>query len=299
LNTDARLERPTGDRSGSISAIKGFVDIQSFQIESTVIDNGDGTFRVNFATADTPPIDARDVGIAEVGINRVVATKSDGVTPVKYTSTVQYDSTTLKYFVNIDFDISSGGAVTHIQSKNLTLEDDWQLNSFTQGGSLRFPEKKFTIQRALRFNIQPLYLIVGLRDNANVNNIIIEEITPNGVSTFTPSFISDDSAISVINTAGSSDILAPSAFNSDDRLSSIRFDTTTLQPLRRPTDKSNVIYSFYVGANSPERVRLGNIFGQDRKGVTPGLLNNKAIFFTATGVTGGGNVEMTLTVKEQ
>jgi hypothetical protein len=60
-----------------------------------------------------------------------------------------------------------------------------------------------------------------------------------------------------------------------------------------------VIYSFYVGANTPQLINLENIFGQDRKGVTPGLLNNKAVFFTATGVDGGGNVEMTLTVKEQ
>ena len=301
LQTDFRLERPFGDRSGNISAIKGFVDIQNFPIETTVVDNGDGTFRLNFTSGLTPPIDPRDVGVAEVGINRVVATKADGVTPVKYTSIVQYDNAAQKYYVNVDFDISVGGTVnvTHIQSKTLKIEDDWQLNSFTQSGGARFTEKKFTLQRALRFNIQPLYLIVGLRDNANVNNIIVEEITPETISTFTPSFITEDSAISVVNTAGSSDIEAPSAFNSDDRLSSIRFDTTTRQPLRRPADKSNVIYSFYVGANTPQLINLENIFGQDRKGVTPGLLNNKAVFFTATGVDGGGNVEMTLTVKEQ
>jgi hypothetical protein len=301
LQIDTRLPQPTGANSGRISAIHGKVAIIDYPIDPTIVDNGDGTFRINFATAGTPPVDSRDIGVAEVGVNRNTAFQSDGVTPIRYTQPIQYDSGSGTYYATVDGDISSGGSVTvtSIQAKTLTLTDDWKLNSFTQSGGERFSNRKFSISRTLRFNIQPLYPVIGLRDNAKVNNIIIEEITPQFISASTPAWITDDSAISVQTVAGESDVLAPSAFNSEDRLSSIRFDSSTLQPLRRPSDKSNVVYSFYVEGGKPERFELDKIFNQDRKGVTPGQLNNKAYFFSATGLGAGGNIEMTLTVKEQ
>jgi len=301
LQVDPRLPAPVGANSGRISAIHGKVSIIDYPIDPNIVDNGDGTFRVNFTTAGYPPVDPRDLGVAEVGINRNTAFKADGVTPVLFTDVVKLDPGTSQYYATIDYDISNGGAVTvtSIQAKTLTLSDDWQLNSFNQSGGARFGNRKFSVSRTLRFNIQPLYPVVGLRDNAKVNNIIIEEITPQNVSSFTPSWITDDTAITIETVAGESDVLAPSAFNSEDRLSSIRFDSSTLQPLRRPAGKTNVVHSFFVGANQPERIDLESVFNQDRKGVTPGQLNNKAYFFTATGVDGGGNIEMTLTVKEQ
>ena len=59
-------------------------------------------------------------------------------------------------------------------------------------------------------------------------------------------------------------------------------------------------------ANKPQIFDLTDIFARDRKGLARGLLNNSALFFTASnldssGGSGGslGNIEMTLTVKEQ
>jgi hypothetical protein len=92
-------------------------------------------------------------------------------------------------------------------------------------------------------------------------------------------------------------VLSSSAFNTDDRQSSIRFDTQTLNPLRT----GKIIYSFFIAANKPAQFDLSNIFGRDRKGIARGLLNNSAVFFTASAVDGVsvGNIEMTLTAKEQ
>jgi hypothetical protein len=299
MEIDFRLPRPEGANSGRISALRGFVSIVEHSIDSSIIDLGDGTYRINFDGV-TPQIDARDLGVAEVGFNRQTAVTSGG-DPIKFLSTVLNDSG--NSYAIIDGDPTQGGTVTvnAIQTKTLTLTDDLKLRTKVSPDSdaLKFGDKTFTEVRALRFNIQPLYLVVGMRDGAKVNNIIVEEISPQGVSAHTPKFITDDTNITVETVNGESDVLSPSAFNSDDRLSSVRFDTSTLQPLRRGAGKSNVIYSFYVDANKPERFSLEKIFNQDRKGVTPGLLNNKGIFFTATGLTGGGNIEMTLTVKEQ
>lgn len=77
----------------------------------------------------------------------------------------------------------------------------------------------------------------------------------------------------------------------------MRFDDQCLNPLRPGT----VIYSLYVKGGSPEKFDLSNIFNRDRKGIARGLLNNRAVYLTASAVDGlsVGNIEMTLTVKEQ
>ena len=141
-----------------------------------------------------------------------------------------------------------------------------------------------------------------MKDGAKVNCILVEEISKNGVNTHTPVFIKDSSTLTVTNRGGYSNILSPSAFNSEKRLSSIRFDSSTLNPLR----PGRVLYSFFLGANTPQKIDLSNIFGRDRKGLARGLLNNNAVFFTASnldstnGIGGSlGNLEMTITAKEQ
>ena len=153
------------------------------------------------------------------------------------------------------------------------------------------------ISRAVKFNSQPLYLVVALKDNAKVNNVIVEEFTPDNIKTHTPVFIKDAPNLTITNSGSSSNILSPSAFQSGDRLSSIRFDDQCLNPLRPGTK----IYSLFVEGGTPEKFDLSNIFGRDRKGLARGLLNNKAMYLTASAVDGTsiGNVEVTLTVKEQ
>jgi hypothetical protein len=136
-----------------------------------------------------------------------------------------------------------------------------------------------------------------MKDNAKINTIMVEEFTPDSVRTHTPVFIKDAPNLTIVNSGSSSNVLSPPAFQSTDRLSSVRFDDQCLNPLR-PGVK---LYSLFVEGGVPEKFDLSNIFNRDRKGIARGLLNNKAIFLTASAVDGSsvGNVELTLTVKEQ
>ena len=81
-------------------------------------------------------------------------------------------------------------------------------------------------------------------------------------------------------------------------MSGLRYDKSCINSLRA----GNTIYSFYVEADDPAKIDLDNIFAQDRKGLSTGLLNNTALYFTATDLddqTAAGTVEVALTIKEQ
>jgi hypothetical protein len=299
FGVDARLPQPLGTDSGYISAIRGEVRNVPYPVESIQAGTGEfaGSWRITFS-GGAPSASLLDVNnqSSEVGV--------DGIGLGIFYTTLPVVDGNGKFFVYVSGDPTSGGTrtVTEVQVKTITLHDDWQLTSFEDDGTPRFTYRTFTSSKAVKFNSQPLYVVFALKDHARVNNIVIEEITEESVKTHTPVFIKDANTLTITNSGGSSNVLSPSAFESENRLDSTRFDTSTLNPLR----PSTVLYSFFVAPNTPERVDLSNIFGRDRKGLARGLLNNKAVFFTAsnldsTGGSGGslGNIEMTLTVKEQ
>ena len=296
FSVDPRLPNPKGVDSGYISAIKGEVRNVGYAVDS--IDAGTGSFsgqwRITLSGA-APQNDVLDiegqsseVGVDGIGIN------------LFYTSLAELDGNN-RYVIYVSGDPTDNGSgpgtrvVNEIQIKTVTLTDDWQLSS-------EFSHMEFFVSKAVRFNSQPLYLVFALRDYAQVNNIIVEEISEDSVAAHTPVFITDADNLSIVGSGGSSNILSPATFFSEERSSCVRFDTSTLNPLR----PSTVIYSFYLSPNTPGRIDLSDIFGRDRKGLARGLLNNTAVFFTAsnldaTGGIGGslGDIEMTLTVKEQ
>ena len=301
---DPRLPNPTGEDSGRVCSIRGQVRNESYPVDSVVAGTGTyaGKWKVVFNS--TPPSSAvldiaggtSEVGVADIGLNLFYVTE-----PV-------FSNETQKWSLYVSGDITDSGtgtgtrAVTAVQVKTITLTDDFQLESYDDDGGKKFTHREFTTSKAVRFNSQPLYLVIAMKDGAKVNCILVEEISKNGVNTHTPVFIKDSSTLTVTNSGGSSNILSPSAFNSEKRLSSIRFDSSTLNPLR----PGRVLYSFFLGANTPQKIDLSNIFGRDRKGLARGLLNNNAVFFTASnldstnGIGGSlGNLEMTITAKEQ
>ena len=296
---DNRLTAPQGVDSGYISAVKGEVRVVDYPVSS--IEAGTGSFsgqwKITF-TGGAPSSDlftvdgsgnvlaqSTEIGVGSVGIN------------IYYTTLPALDGNG-SYFAYVDGDPTDDGGgpgsrtVTSIQTKTITITHDWQLDPALNGDS-------FTNSKAVKFNAQPLYLVVAMKDNAKVNNIIVEEFTPDNVRTHTPKFIKGDEApnLSIVNSGSSSDVLSPSAFQSVNRLSSVRFDDQCLNPLRPGT----IVYSLFVEGGVPEKFDLSNIFNRDRKGLARGLLNNKAIYLTASAVDGTsvGNVETTLTVKEQ
>ena len=190
-----------------------------------------------------------------------------------------------------------------IQSKVLTLSDDFKVEGYDNQDppERMFGNRSFSKVQALAFDDAPLYLFFALKDYAKVNNISVEEIYPTGTVAHTPQFIKDASADnSSLDVAVSSGTAlaskSPASFNEESNLSPTLFDLTTLNPLR----PGNRIYSFYAAAGKPTQLDLQSIFGVDRKKISRGLYNNLATYFTATKLTAGnGNIEMTLTVKEQ
>ena len=298
FDVDVRLPAPSGADTGEVCAVKGEVRVVEYGVASVEAGSGSfaGKFKITFSSSAPPasmfPTDSNGDVIpdtSEVGVNGV------GL-GIFYVTAPALNSSN-QYFVYVDENPNTFGGsrnivTSGIQTKAITLKDDWQL-------APRFSTPQFTTTKAVKFNSQPLYLTIAMHDDAKVNNIVVEEITEDSVQVKTPKFIKGDDCpnLSIVASGLSSNLLSPSAFVSDDRNSSIRFDTQTLNPLR-PGVK---VYSFYIGANKPEQFDLSNIFGRDRKGLARGLLNNSAVFFTASAVDGSsvGNVEMTLTAKEQ
>ena len=290
---DSRLPSPQGVDSGYISAVKGEVRVVDYPVSS--IEAGTGSFsgkwKITFSGgAPSPALFTLDSGGAVVAQSTEIGVGSVGL-GIYYTTVPALDSNG-KYFAYVDGDPTNSGnrTVSAVQTKTVTITHDWQLDPDLNGDS-------FIKAKAVKFNAQPLYLVVAMKDNAKVNNIIVEEYTPDNVRTHTPVFIKDAPNLTIVNSGSSNNIFTPSAFQSESRLSSIRFDDQCLNPLRPGTK----IYSLFLEGGVPEKFDLSNIFNRDRKGLARGLLNNKAIYLTASAVDGTsvGNVEATLTVKEQ
>jgi len=301
FSVDTRLPAPGGADTGSINSVKGEVRVTTYPVSSIEAGGSGygGQFKLTF-TGGAPPIALFPVDASGAIVANAAEVGTDGVgLGIFYTSLPQtVDGVT---FVYVNQNPSTfggsrtiiGGSGTGVQTKTIKLTDDWQLDP------VKFTNALFSVEKAVKFNSQPLYLTFAMHDDCKINNIMVEEITEDNVQVKTPSFIKGDECpnLAVVASGGSSAVLSPAAFNTDDRQSSIRFDTQTLNPLRTGT----IIYSFFIAANKPEQFDLSNIFGRDRKGIARGLLNNSAVFLTASAVDGSsvGNIEMTLTAKEQ
>jgi len=295
---DYRLGRPEGGDSGYISAVKGEVRVVDYPVSSIEAGTGafSGQWKITFTggapTADLFTLDGSGAVLSQ---STEIGVQSTGL-GIYYTTVPVLEEGTGSFVAYVDGDPTDDGSgtgsrtVTAVQTKTVSITHDWQLDPALNGD-------QFTRAKAVKFNAQPLYLVVAMKDNSKVNNIIVEEYTPDNVRTHTPKFITDAPNLTIENSGSSSNVLSPAAFQGEDRLSSVRFDDQCLNPLR-PGVK---VYSLFVKGGTPEKFDLSNIFDRDRKGLARGLLNNKAVYLTASAVDGTsvGNIETTLTVKEQ
>lgn len=168
--------------------------------------------------------------------------------------------------------------------------------------------------KVFSFDLYPLYVVVGMRDNAKINNITIEEYDEINKFTYSPEWLVNNPlnpSIDVKPSGFASDLLAangyyisggnsiegfPSTnFIEADRLSSISADKQLEQPLRPGIIKSTI----FVGENETKEIDLKYLFGQDRNLITPGLYNTKATFFTAKALKDAAKTQITVNVKEQ
>jgi len=166
--------------------------------------------------------------------------------------------------------------------------------------------------KAFSWNVYPVYIIIGMRDRARVNNITIEEFDETSKFNHTPSWIkSDDCNITVVNSGSPNEGYSPDGlfraggvsvagdppanFVDLKRLDSAQVDTQLQQPLRPGQIKTSV----YIGENKTAEIDLAHVFGQDRSVITPGLLNSRATFITARSISDSGEVQITINTKEQ
>ena len=318
---DPRLPNPPGENSGGISTISGEISLVEFGTSSFTLETTGpfaGDYLVEFTGA--PPGITPDPGNfatlpSGVSVQRAlpnaveIGVQSEAL-GVYYTSVAFSISGVFHAYIGGDVETLAAArgipSVTSVQSAQLKLTDDFKVKSYNADGGDKFPQLQFEEVRLVNFNVLPLYPFVAMMDNSVVNNIVIEELSPAGNFTKTPVWLySSDSGISptplptlTTGVSQQSDQFLPSSFNETDRLSAARFDTACQQPLRSGVP----INSFFVGANQTVRIDLSNIFNPDRKTLSRGLLNNKAVYLTASAVgsgNAGGDVEVAVTVKEQ
>lgn len=290
LNVDYRLPNPLGEDSGQISKI--VLDVDTVDINYDQVDQDEFGYKLIFTQNPAILSQITGNGFEEIGIDN----QETGIT---FTSSLQTDTNPETeeefYFIRISDNITSENNT--IQLKILNITDDWQLESFTEDGRSRFQGKRVFISKVLSFNIQPLYLVVGMKDYARINNVIIEQFFNNESYTYTPNFITSESRNDIIvNSGGSSQDLPPANFKSDDRLSGYNYDEQNLQPLR----PGNIVSSFVLRSNEVNKINLQDIFEYDRKKIITGNLNNKAFYFTAESIanSAAGEIEASLTVRE-
>ena len=337
LNIDPRLNlsnnrvqshEDTPNANGDASTIQCSVDVNTYAVETIerdIFDADTGANRIKISFVDSAPSASEiEPNVSEVGFNFGAlnsGANNTGGTSVKFQSQVVYPSvgSDNKPYVYIDNDpdgnghfntLTDGVAQVVIQTKNITIEDDWRATTFsaptaTQDAFERFKHKSFTITKAVSFNTQPLYPVFALGDFSHINCIVIEEISETGeIRTHTPTFLTEDdnwnTNISIVQPRSSNNNKTPSSFNDlgNDLNSACRYDTSTLNPLR----PGNVVYSTFVDSAGTTKIELDNIFARDRKGIQRGALNNKAVFITATSIdssSGNGNIQLSLTSKEQ
>ena len=314
----------------------GDADFQTYGGQYRLVFNSDAVTypgKVSFPTGINVPTDlnATDSYTSEIGYNNQ-SLSTDNDFKVYYTSNTfvdtngallngagQLDLTTATgavyaYFAsknqgsnsplsvglyNFGDDGADGSVPFAIQTKDLTLSDDFKVSAYNTDGEEMFQYRKFTKTRAIKFSSGAMYLFFALKDYAKVYNISVEEIYPEYTTTHTPQLSglrSDNTNITMSFPSGSDETKSPGSFNDVTTLSPSLFDLTTLNPLRPGT----TIFSIYTGANTPTKIDLSTVFGTDRKKISKGLYNNIATYFTAKSISGNpGKIEMALTVKEQ
>ena len=181
-----------------------------------------------------------------------------------------------KYFVEISGPLPD---VSTIYFKSLTL-----VGRFVRRAKV-FP-----------WDTYPLYVVIGMRDAARINNITIEEYDDSGKFSYTPTWVSsDDCQIEVVPSGNSSPGDPATNFVAKNRLDSAQIDSQLQQPLRPGVLRSSV----FVGANETVELGLEHLFGQDRNVITPGIYNTNATFVTARSISDVGEIQININTKEQ
>ena len=166
------------------------------------------------------------------------------------------------------------------------------------------------------FDAFPLYPFVLMRDNAQIRGAEVHNVDLLGnISTYNPqwkyNFIDGDAAVtynagtnnqtgeinvngvgSINQTPSGIDELVPSAFTQVNRLSSSQIDRQG-ESLLRP---GGALTTLYIN-NETKTFNLTDVFGFDRKVITPDILNTEAVYFVGRAIgTNAGPVTIRVNV---
>lgn len=310
FEVDPQISNPKGNDSGYCSQAKVVITQQEFPATYTSVPPTGSAVGSHFLVSENGSIAGLE-GLKGGEVGTVTSTLFTGsgvyFESDKFTSFTE--GNTAKYYIAIDSPLEG---ISQISIKFASIEGRW-----------------ITKSKVFNYDIFPLYVIVGLRDGARVNNITVDEFDLVSQFSYTPVWIrTADSPLILVNSGSGSQITspdgsvswsgierinpttglfesggtsvsgAPSAnFVEQFRLDSAQVDTQLQQPLR----PGEIRTSFYVGENETNEFRLDHVFGADRNVLTPGLLNVGATFIVVKSLPGEpeGDVQLNLLTKEQ
>lgn len=302
FDIDPRLPQPGGSDSGIISKLAGRVNTNTIDVIEVVDGAGTpGATHTIKLSSPIPNLKATDVGHVDFGVNG----KSVGITLMSLPQQTQENALTIFVIdVYYDGDITSiPGWSSSIDYKAVTISDDYRISGYEYvNGELtdRFVNKRYSSSAIpVPFTNTKLYTVIGMNDNARINNIILEEIFSQTKITKTPQWVFDhNTSIDLVLSGNSTIDRSPANFIEKERLSAVLFDGSNDQPLRPGKD----ICQLLLVAGETRRFDLSNIFNYDRKKVSKGLYNNRAYYVTVKPIgdgNTGGDISLALTVKEQ
>ena len=299
LEIDPQISRPGGVDSGTCSKLS--VRVTNFAVDCVRETQNPAGVSGNYLafTAQSPIASLKGLKGGQIGVksgDNFVASatyfEEDSATPFRNIPNVG-----TRYYIKITGDLP--GNVGEQQEIAFKL--------------VRVYSRHVNITRVFSFDVYPLYVVVGMRDKAEVNNITIEEYDAESKFTYTPNWlIETDSTIEVVASGKPVESLnmtngsfengglslqgyPPTNYQEIARLSSANIDKQLQQPLRPSEIKS----TFYLGKDETTQINLDYLFAQDRYLITPGLYNTKATFFTVKALKESANTQISLNFKEQ
>lgn len=197
LEIDPRLGTPPGYDSGRCSQVRLDINEESFAARyaaRAALPIDDTILGQHFLTFTTNDLDAvAGVKGGEIGILDANERFYGSGVYFDDTSLHQYtENQTIKWCIAIapaagsTIDVSTlFRNVTEISLKTLTLAGRWVFKS-----------------KVFNYDIFPLYVVFGLRDNAQVNNITFEEFDEVGKFSYSPSWLKDSTSTATVINSG-------------------------------------------------------------------------------------------------
>jgi hypothetical protein len=301
FSKEPNLPYPPGSDSGYCSEVNVEVKELEFDCTYTNVNPATGVGSGNFLVFTNSEIEQlTKLNGGEFGVLSGPIFVSSGLTFTADSATKFVVDLETKYFITI----SGSTSTTKIAVRNVRLFGRY-----------------VNVSKVFSFSVFPLYVVVGLRDNAKINNITFEEYDNVNKFTYTPYWITtNNSKVAVINSGtkdengnylgkdrlnpitglyemgGTADMSTPAAnYTSNKRLDSATIDRELQQPLR-PSEKRT---SIFLADSETKKIDLDYMFGQDRYTISPGSFNSKATFFNVVSLEDNAEAQISITTKEQ